>query len=68
MPTALELAAAQLDPEWADAHPAPNAVPDPALAARTAAEALALEGAQVHLVASDVQCLNHRDCVPLPGV
>ncbi|MFB7171112.1 hypothetical protein ACFCYM_09860 [Streptomyces sp. NPDC056254] len=69
MPTALDLAAAQLDQEWADTLPYPAPAATRALTARTAAEALADEGAHVHLVSgAEVQCLNHRDCRPLPGV
>ncbi|MEV7584419.1 hypothetical protein [Streptomyces erythrochromogenes] len=64
------LNALELGPEWADdAHPVPYAAPDPVPAARRAADALAAEGKHVHLVSNhQVECLNHRNCVPLPGI
>lgn len=68
MTTARARAALLLDQEWADIHPDPSPVHDPALAARAAAEDLAAKGRHVHLVSGDVTCLNHRVCVPLPGV
>ncbi|WP_030387045.1 hypothetical protein [Streptomyces sp. NRRL S-241] len=58
--------APDLDEEWAYDAPVRFAVPAPAPAARTAAEALAADGHHVHLVADDVQCVTH-DCLPLPG-
>lgn len=60
--------APDLDEEWATAAPVPLGGPAPVPPAVAAAEALAAEGRHVHLVSSDVQCLNHRDCRPLPGV
>ncbi|WKV74248.1 hypothetical protein AW27_026475 [Streptomyces sp. PCS3-D2] len=61
--------APDLHEAWADTAPVPFGSPAPVPPARTAAEDLAAKGRHVHLVSGDeVECLNHRGCVPLPGI